>query len=122
MCLADKVFDAATVAAIVKGAPEAPLEPRERAMMAFVEKLVLQRGSASPPPTSRHSGLTGTGTRRSSIWPRRQPPRCFFSKLLDALGVQPDSSFNDAGALPAGADGWPALSPRQPGARLTERE
>jgi hypothetical protein len=21
--------------------------------------------------------------------------RCFFSKLLDALGVQPDSSFND---------------------------
>jgi alkylhydroperoxidase family enzyme len=34
--LADKVFDAATVTAIAKDAPEAPLEPRERAMMAFV--------------------------------------------------------------------------------------
>lgn len=36
--LANKVFDAATVTAIVKDAHETPLEPGERAMMAFVEK------------------------------------------------------------------------------------
>lgn len=39
--LADKVFDAATVTAIMKGVHEPPLEPREHAMMAFVEKVVL---------------------------------------------------------------------------------
>src|SRR6266511_382476 len=39
--LANKVFDAGTVAAIVKGEPESPLEPRERAMMAFAEKVAL---------------------------------------------------------------------------------
>jgi alkylhydroperoxidase family enzyme len=57
--LADKVFDAATVTAIVKGAHDSALEPRERAMIAFVEKVVLH------------------------------------GKLLDALGVQADSTFND---------------------------
>src|SRR6185503_20546498 len=38
--LAHKVFDPATVTAIVKGDNEAPLEPGERAMMSFIEKLV----------------------------------------------------------------------------------
>ena len=38
--LAHKVFDPATVTAIVTGGNEAPLEPGERAMMAFIEKLV----------------------------------------------------------------------------------
>lgn len=52
--LANKVFDAATVTAIMTDAEAPPLEPSERAMMAFVEKVV-----------------------------------------LDALGVQADSAFND---------------------------
>src|SRR5215510_13419053 len=39
--LADKVFDPATVTAIVQDTSESPLEPGERAMMAFVEKVVL---------------------------------------------------------------------------------
>jgi uncharacterized peroxidase-related enzyme len=39
--LASKVFDPRTVTAIATGGPESPLEPGERAMMAFVEKIVL---------------------------------------------------------------------------------
>src|SRR5688500_10782739 len=40
--LADKVFDAPKVTAIMTDAPVSPLEPRERAMMAFAEKVALQ--------------------------------------------------------------------------------
>src|SRR5262245_50658658 len=39
--LATKVFDPVTVTAIMSDRPEAPLEHREHAMMAFVEKVVL---------------------------------------------------------------------------------
>jgi hypothetical protein len=68
--LADEVFDPATVTAITKDARETHLEPGERAMMAFVEGMVLNAD-------------------------RVTLARCFFSKLLDALGVQADSMFND---------------------------
>lgn len=56
---------------IMKDTPDGPLEPRERAMMAFVEKVALNADR-----------ITAAA-------------RCFFSKLLDALGVQADSTFND---------------------------
>src|SRR5215470_10449086 len=39
--LANKVFDPAAVTAIMTGVDEAPLEPGERAMMAFAEKVAL---------------------------------------------------------------------------------
>ncbi len=39
--LAEKVFDGPTVTAIMNDAPESPLDPGERAMMAFAEKVVL---------------------------------------------------------------------------------
>src|SRR6266404_10002999 len=39
--LAEKVFDPAAVTAIMAGAHASPLEPRERAMMAFVEKVAV---------------------------------------------------------------------------------
>jgi uncharacterized peroxidase-related enzyme len=114
--LADKVFDAAAVVAIAKGGPEAPLEPRERAMMAFVEKLV--RNAADVDTLKAH------GYRDEEIFDlaAAAAARCFFSKLLDALGVEPDSSFNDL-APPlrqALTVGRPVAE--QAVARLTERE
>src|SRR5262249_7132644 len=39
--LAEKVFDPTAVKAILADAPASPLEPRERAMMAFVGKVVV---------------------------------------------------------------------------------
>ena len=92
--LADKVFDAATVTAIMEDAPAAPLEPRERAMMAFVEKVVL---NADRITSADIEALRSHGYQDEEIFDvaATAAARCFFSKLLDALGVQPDSTFND---------------------------
>jgi len=92
--LADKVFDSATVTAIMKDAHEAPLEPGERAMMAFVEKVVLNADRVS------HADIDVLGSHGyhdEEIFDvaAAAAARCFFSKLLDALGVQADSTFND---------------------------
>jgi uncharacterized peroxidase-related enzyme len=119
--LADKVFDAAAVVAIATGGPEAPLEPRERAMMAFVEKLVRNADQITAADVDT---LKAHGYPDEEIFDlaAAAAARCFFSKLLDALGVEPDSSFNDL-APPlrqALTVGRPVAA--EPGARLTERE
>jgi hypothetical protein len=95
--LAEKVFDAATVTAIMKDAHEAPLEPGERAMMAFVEKVVLNadRVSRADIEVLRSHGYQDE---ESFDVAATAAARCFFSKLLDALGVQADSTFNDLDA------------------------
>jgi len=92
--LANKVFDAATVTAVMKDAPEAPLEPGERAMMAFVEKVVLNADRVSAADIEI---LRSHGYRDEDIFDvaATAAARCFFSKLLDALGVQADSTFNN---------------------------
>jgi uncharacterized peroxidase-related enzyme len=92
--LADKVFDATTVTAIMKDAREAPLELRERAMMAFVEKVVV---NADRIASADIEVLRSHGYEDEEIFDvaATAAARCFFSKLLDALGVQADSTFND---------------------------
>jgi uncharacterized peroxidase-related enzyme len=92
--LADKVFDAATVTAIMKGVPDSPLEPRERAMMAFAEKVAL---NADRITSADIEALRSHGYPDEEIFDvaAAAAARCFFSKLLDALGVQADSAFND---------------------------
>jgi len=92
--LANKVLDAPAVTAIMQGAHESPLEPRERAMMAFVEKVVL---SADRITAGDIELLRSHGYRDEEIFDlaATAAARCFFSKLLDALGVQADSAFND---------------------------
>jgi uncharacterized peroxidase-related enzyme len=92
--LADKVFDAATVTAIMKDGPQSPLEPREHVMMAFVEKVVLDASRITPADIE---ALRSHGYRDEEIFDlaATAAARCFFSKLLDALGVQADSAFND---------------------------
>jgi alkylhydroperoxidase family enzyme len=91
--LADKVFDAATVVGIATDAAESPLEPGERALMAFAEKVAR---SADQITSADIEVLRSHGYRDEEIFDlAAAAARCFFSKLLDALGVQPDSSFND---------------------------
>ena len=86
--LASKVFDPRTVTAIATGGPESPLEPGERAMMAFVEKIVL---NADRITAADIEVLRSHGYRDEDIFDvaATAAARCFFSKLLDALGVQP---------------------------------
>jgi len=92
--LASKVFDAPTVTAIVKDGPDSPLEARERALMAFAEMIALNADRVSAADIDR---LRSHGYRDEEIFDvaAAAAARCFFSKLLDALGVQADSTFND---------------------------
>src|SRR5687767_7630505 len=78
--LVDKVFDAATVTAIVKGVRESPLEPRELAMMAFVEKVVLDADRITATDVEV---LKSHGYRDEEIFDlaATAAARCFFSKL-----------------------------------------
>jgi uncharacterized peroxidase-related enzyme len=92
--LATKVFDPVAVTAIMTGSPESPLAPGEHAMMAFVEKVVVNADRITPEDIE---GLRSHGYRDEEIFDvaAAAAARCFFSKLLDALGVQADSTFND---------------------------
>jgi uncharacterized peroxidase-related enzyme len=91
--LAKQVFDPATVTAIVTEATDSPLEPRERAMMAFVEKVVRDADRITSGDVDE---LRSHGYRDEEIFDiaAAAAARCFFSKLLDALGVQADAAFN----------------------------
>jgi len=92
--LASKVFDPAAVTAIATDVPGSPLEPRERAMMAFVEKVVL---AADRITAADVEVLKSHGYRDEEIFDvaAAGAARCFFAKLLDALGIQADAQFNE---------------------------
>ncbi len=92
--LASKVFDPVAVTAIATDVPGSPLEPRELAMMAFVEKVVL---AADRITAADVEVLKSHGYRDEEIFDvaAAAAARCFFAKLLDALGVQADARFNE---------------------------
>lgn len=92
--LAEKVFDAATVTGIATDAAGSPLEPRERALMAFAEKVARRADQIA---AADIEVLRSHGYRDEEIFDlaAAAAARCFFSKLLDALGVQPDSAFKE---------------------------
>ena len=95
--LADKVFDVGTVTAIMKGGDASPLDAKERAMMAFAERVAL---SPDRMTAADIEALRSHGYQDAEIFDvaATAAARCFFSKLLDALGVQADASFNDLDA------------------------
>jgi len=92
--LTDKVFDAAAVTAIMQNAGDTPLEPRERAMMEFAERVAV---AADRITSAEIDGLRSHGYSDDEIFDlaATAAARCFFSKLLDALGVQADAAFHD---------------------------
>lgn len=92
--LATKVFEPAVVERIMRGEGDALLEPGEVAMMAFAEALV----KGADQITERDvAGLRAHGFSDEEIFDiaATAAARCFFSKLLDALGAQADASFNE---------------------------
>jgi uncharacterized peroxidase-related enzyme len=92
--LAEKVLDAASVTAIASGAEAAPLEPRERAMMAYAAKIARDASSITADDVD---ALRADGWSDEEIFDiaAAAAARCFFSKVLDALGVQADAVFHD---------------------------
>ncbi len=111
--LAEKVFDAPAVTAIMTRPDEAPLEPRERAMMAFAEKIAVSadRITAADVDTLRSYGYADEEIFDVAA---AAAARCFFSKLLDALGVEADASFHalDPALRDALTVGRPVAEPR----------
>ena len=91
--LAEKVFTPAAVTAITTGDGDVPLDAGERAMMAFVEKVVRTAHEITRADIDELRSH-GYGDEEIFDLTAAAAARCFFSKLLDALGVEPDSSFH----------------------------
>jgi alkylhydroperoxidase family enzyme len=74
--------------------PASPLEARERVMMAFAEKVA---ANADRITAADIEDLRSHGYRDEEIFDlaAAAAARCFFSKLIDALGIQADATFND---------------------------
>src|SRR4030095_699646 len=92
--LTTSVFYAPAGTPIMKNEPGSPLEARERAMMAFAEKVAV---NADRITAADIEDLRSHGYRDEEILDlgAAAAARCFFSKLVDALGAQPDAAFND---------------------------
>lgn len=90
--LMEKVFDAEGVAAIAGNLEEAPTTAAERAAMRFAEQVV--RG-ADTITAADVDALRQHGYDDATIFDiaAAAAARCFFSKLLDAVGVQPDALY-----------------------------
>jgi uncharacterized peroxidase-related enzyme len=90
--LESQFFSTDDVTRIACETGDSPLEPAEVAIMAFAEKIVRQADSVTPEDVDalRNHGLTD-----SEIFDvaAAASARCFFSKLLDALGAEPDASY-----------------------------
>lgn len=116
--LAENVLDAETVAAIMRDPATAPLEPQERALVAFAEQVARHADRIGPADIQ---ALRDAGYDDETIFDAAATAaaRCFFSKLLDALGVQADARYRDLApelrtALTVGrpiADPVPAVAP-----------
>lgn len=80
------------LAAIAGSAADAGLEPAETAMMAFAERVAKDASSitASDVESLRAHGFTDAEIFDIAA---AAAARCFFSKLLDALGAEPDSAY-----------------------------
>ena len=85
--LAEKFYDFDSVPALPDGLDEA-----DRAVMAFAEKVVVDATAITEADVDE---LRGHGLSDEEIFDvvLAATIRCFFSKTLDALGVQPDADF-----------------------------
>jgi uncharacterized peroxidase-related enzyme len=85
--LAEKFYDFDSVPALPKG-----LDDADRAIMAFAEKVVVDATAITEADVEelREHGLSDDEILDVVL---AATIRCFFSKTLDALGVQPDAHF-----------------------------
>jgi uncharacterized peroxidase-related enzyme len=92
--LADQVMDPVTVTSIMKDNGIVALESREVAMMTFVTKVVLNPECIGGDDLDilRSHGFSDTEIFDVAA---AAAARCFFAKLLDAMGVQADARFSE---------------------------
>jgi alkylhydroperoxidase family enzyme len=87
--LAEQFYDYATVPKLPDG-----LDDADRAIMAFAEKVVIDATGITQADVDelRAHGLSDAEIVDVVL---AATARCFFSKTLDALGVQPDAAYSD---------------------------
>ncbi len=104
--LRSKFFTPEQVEAIVRDFRNAGLAEAEVAMMALAEKVTLHAYKVTPEDID---GLHAHGFSDTDILDivLTAAARNFYSKVLDALGAEPDAQIADAGLLSALAAGHP---------------
>ena len=87
--LAEQFYDFETVPKLPDG-----LDAADRAIMAFAEKVVVDATSITQADVDelRACGLSDDEVVDVAL---AAAARCFFSKTLDALGVQPDAAYSE---------------------------
>jgi uncharacterized peroxidase-related enzyme len=92
--LLEQFMDAEALRAVMADHHEAGLEPVDVAVMDYAEKIVDDATSVTEMDVER---LREHGLSDSDILDvaAAAAARCFFSKLLDALGVQADATFRE---------------------------
>ncbi len=90
--LREKFFDAEQMLAIARDGAHASLSPADLAVMEFARKVALDAASVTREDVDhlRASGLTDADVLDVAL---AAAARSFFSKLLDAVGVQPDAAY-----------------------------
>ena len=90
--LLENFLDADTLRAVIADHRDAGLEPVDVAVMDYADKIVVDAASVTEEDIDR---LRSFGLSDSDILDvaAAASARCFFSKLLDALGVQADASY-----------------------------
>lgn len=90
--LREQFFDAAQLAAMAEDFNAANLAPVDVAIMAYAEHIVRDASSVTADEVDqlRRHGLTDAEIFDIAA---ATAARCFFSKLLDALGAEPDSAY-----------------------------
>lgn len=97
--LADRFFDQAQLRAIATGDPTAPLDDVDRAVMDLAAR-VARDATLITAADLDHARAVGLKDDEIFDVIAAAAARCFFSTALDALGVRPDSHFNELpGAL-----------------------
>ena len=90
--LRDRFYDADTVAAIVTDHHQAGLGPADVAVMDFAAKVAADATSVSEEDVAvlREAGLADAGVLDLAL---AAAARCFFSSVLDAMGIEPDAAY-----------------------------
>jgi uncharacterized peroxidase-related enzyme len=92
--LAEQFLDAATLRALVADPASAELDEADRAVFEFADKVVVDATAVTPEDVDRLRSLGLDEAQIVSVV-LAAAARCFFSKTLDALGIEPDARYRD---------------------------
>jgi uncharacterized peroxidase-related enzyme len=92
--LRDQYYDAATLRGIVTDHRHAGLDPVDVAVMDFADKVTADAGSVTAEDVEalRAHGLSDSDILDVAL---AAGARCFFSKVLDAMGAEPDGAYRE---------------------------